>query len=320
MLRFFIKHLATVNSIVTAPEIGFGTFIEQDHEHLATVNSIVTALRIGYRHMDLAENYNNLSAVMEALTIAFKPTSDGGLGLRRDELWITMKSSVKSEVEIQRLMDSVGVDYFDLYLIHNPTWSGIFDSKEKLRNEWEILSNNPKLLNIGVSNFYEPHLRALLCVCEENETLRKPYANQIQMSVGLLEPETMDICVQHGIHVIAYSPLGYLNSPCLLQREIAESFGTSVLHDIAEEINATPAQVALAWLMNKNVAVIPKSIQEERLLQNFLATDVKSRLQPTHMQALDTINLGVLLLSRTAEEAKCHGDQIEWSQTSGLRK
>ena len=82
------------------PLMGFGTFIGLEADAIAdqsareniTQNAIVTALKNGYRHLDLAENYHNLAAVRAALTEAFKPIEEGGLGLAREDIWLTMKA------------------------------------------------------------------------------------------------------------------------------------------------------------------------------------------------------------------------------------
>ena len=98
------------------PPIGAGTFEIKNKE------AIIRALQIGYRHLDLAEAYGNLQIVKEALYTAFKPISDGGLEIHRSSLFLTMKVfEISDKNHIARLLERVGVDYFDLLLYHSPT-------------------------------------------------------------------------------------------------------------------------------------------------------------------------------------------------------
>jgi L-glyceraldehyde reductase len=92
---------------------------------------IYNALSVGYRHLDLAENYNNLKHVKKSLSQALAPLTEGGLGIERKDIWITMKIPVQSINNISAILAEVGTDYFDLLLYHYPF--SMFDSKEQLR-------------------------------------------------------------------------------------------------------------------------------------------------------------------------------------------
>ena len=107
------------------PLIGFGTYA------VKTPEIIYNALSVGYRHLDLAENYNNLTHVKKALSQALAPLTEGGLGIERKDIWITMKIPVQSIDNFSEILDEVGTDYFDLLLYHYPF--SMFDSKEQLR-------------------------------------------------------------------------------------------------------------------------------------------------------------------------------------------
>jgi diketogulonate reductase-like aldo/keto reductase len=91
-------------------------------------------LSVGYRHLDLAENYNNLQHTEQALSLALAPVTEGGLGIERKDIWITMKILVQSINNIGALLDGVGTDYFDLLLYHYPF--SMFDSKAQLKQSW----------------------------------------------------------------------------------------------------------------------------------------------------------------------------------------
>jgi len=95
---------------------------------------IYNALSVGYRHLDLAENYNNLHHVKQALSQALAPLTESGLGIERKDIWITMKVTLQSINKIDVLLAAVETDYFDLLLYHNPF--GMFDSKEQLKLSW----------------------------------------------------------------------------------------------------------------------------------------------------------------------------------------
>jgi len=147
--------------------MGFGTYA------VNTPQVIYNALSVGYRHLDLAENYNNLQHVNQALSLAFAPLKEGGLGIERKDIWITMKIPVQSINNINALLAEVGTDYFDLLLYHYPF--SMFDSKVQLEQSWRRMTELPKAIvkRIGISNFYASHLTKLFDVCQE-VNLEKP--------------------------------------------------------------------------------------------------------------------------------------------------
>ena len=131
------------------PLIGFGTY------EVKTPQVIYNALSVGYRHLDLAENYNNLHHVKQALSQALAPLTESGLGIERKDIWITMKVTLQSINKIDVLLAAVGTDYFDLLLYHYPF--GMFDSKEQLKLYWLHMNKLKqwwRVKRIGVSNFY----------------------------------------------------------------------------------------------------------------------------------------------------------------------
>ena len=243
------------------PLIGFGTYA------VKTPQVIYNALSVGYRHLDLAENYNNLKHVKQALLQALAPLTEGGLGIERKDIWITMKIPVQSINNISALLAEVGTDYFDLLLYHYPF--SMFDSKAKLKQSWTymtLLKQSQAVKRIGVSNFYAPHLTKLFDVCQEFD-LEKPFANEIQINpyVYCLEKDTLDLCFQNNVQLIAYSPLGFDAATIVLQNTGMQS--------IAEEIGITTAQLSLAWLLSKRICVIPKSNNILRQKENFASKD-----------------------------------------------
>lgn len=299
------------------PLIGFGTFIgievglieDAEERKRVTTDSIVNALAAGYRHLDLARGYGNLDAVSDALKKAFQPKVDGGLGLKREDIWLTMKADGPfTEENFDILLKEVGVKYFDLFLIHHST-SDLFESEQSLEQGWRDLANidKAKLRRIGVSNFYEPHLSRLLAICER-ETLTKPYANEIELNLLAKNTSLMNYCNDHDMKVIAYSPLGYGFVNILLKNK--------ELKKLAEKIGATPAQTALAWLMAKGIAVIPKTTNPVRLDENVKSTNFIDAMKnkPKASAALDAVpDFDENGLCGTAIDSNTHAKALTWN-------
>lgn len=306
-------------ALAEMPLMGFGTFIgiegglieDAEERKRVTTDSIVNALAAGYRHLDLAQGYGNLDAVSDALKKAFQPKADGGLGLKREDIWLTMKADGPfTEENFDSLLKLVGVTYFDLFLIHHST-SDLFESEQTLEQGWRDLANidKTKLRRIGVSNFYEPHLSRLLAICER-ESLTKPYANEIELNLLAKNASVMNYCHAQGIKVIAYSPLGYGFVNILLKNK--------ELKKLAKKIDATPAQTALAWLMAKGIAVIPKTTNPVRLDENVKSTKFIDTVKkkPKASAALDAVpDCAENGLCGTAIDSNKHGNSLTWNVT-----
>ena len=295
-----LRILSTALNLERIPLIGFGTYA------VKTPQVIYNALSVGYRHLDLAENYNNLHHIKKALSQALAPLTEGGLGIERKDIWITMKIPVQSIDNIGALLAEVGTDYFDLLLYHYPF--SMFDSKEQLRESWlymTMLKRSKFVKRIGVSNFYASHLTKLFDVCQEFN-LEKPFANEVQINsyVYCLEKDTLDLCFQNNIQLIAYSPLGFNVAPIVLQ--------DTTMQSIAEEIGITTAQLSLAWLLSKKICVIPKSNNILRQKENFASKDAIYNV--LHFSDdMDQISEGKdpkAFLLDTAEKSKEDGNRV----------
>ncbi len=177
-----LRILSTALNLERIPLIGFGTYYA-----VQTPQVIYNALSVGYRHLDLAENYNNLKHVNQALLQALASLTEGGLGIERKDIWITMKIPVQSINNISAILDEVGTDYFDLLLYHYPF--SMFDSKAQLRESWlhmTMLKQSKFVKRIGVSNFYASHLTKLFDVCQEFNL-----ENRLQMKFRLIHMSTV---------------------------------------------------------------------------------------------------------------------------------
>ena len=295
-----LRILSTALNLERIPLIGFGTYA------VKTPQVIYNALSVGYRHLDLAENYNNLHHIKKALSQALAPLTVGGLGIERKDIWITMKIPVQSIDNIGALLAEVGTDYFDLVLYHYPF--SMFDSKEQLRESWlymTMLKRSKFVKRIGVSNFYASHLTKLFDVCQEFN-LEKPFANEVQINpyVYCLEKDTLDLCFQNNIQLIAYSPLGFNAATIVLQ--------DTGMQTIAKEIGITTAQLSLAWLLSKKICVIPKSNNILRQKENFASKDAIYNV--LHFSDdMDQISEGKdpkAFLLDTAEKSKEDGNRV----------
>ncbi len=172
-----LRILSTALNLERIPLIGFGIYAVKKPQ------VIYNALSVGYRHLDLAEIYNNLQHVKQALSQALAPLTEGGLGIERKHIWITMKIPVHSINNISALLAEVETDYFNLLLYHYYPFS-MFDSKAQLKQSWiymTLLKQSRAVKRIGVSNFYASHLTKLFDVCQELN-LEKPFANEIQIN------------------------------------------------------------------------------------------------------------------------------------------
>ncbi len=278
------------------PQLGLGTW-KSDPGMVGS--AVKEALKIGYRHIDCAAIYGNEKEIGAALEQAFE---EGGI--RREEvfitskLWNTMHAPEDVEEGLRQTLSDLGLEYLDLYLMHWPIalkrdasfpfGPDDFIAPDELpfTETWqamEKLKSAGLARHIGVSNFSIENLGKLIRSCEI-----KPEMNQVEMQPLLPQKELLHFCRDHGILMTAYSPLGSSDrserlkasdEPSLLEHEL--------IHNIAKEANCTPAQVLLAWALERGTCVIPKSTNPDRIKQNFMASEVN--LTDSMMNKLDNI-------------------------------
>lgn len=261
----------TLNTGAKCPIEGFGVFQVKDKD--VCYQSVYDAMKVGYRLFDTATAYGNEDALGKAVKNAIKD----GL-VTREELFITSKLWVTDMVNeetayqgVLRSLEKSGLDYLDLYLLHQAmgdyfaAWRGL-----------ERAYKEGKLKAIGVSNFY-PNI--LTNFCETVEI--KPAVNQIEMHPWYVQPQALEVAKYYGVAVEAWAPLGggrYNNADL------------SILEKVAKKYNKSVAQVLLRWNVDRGVIVIPKSTHLERIQSNFDIFDFK--LTQEEIDEIATLDMG----------------------------
>jgi len=282
----------------TMPALGLGTWKSEPNEVYEAVRE---AIRVGYRHIDCAAIYQNEEEVGRALRDAFAAGD-----ARRDEMWITSKlwndshppEHVRPAIEMS--LQKLGLDYLDLYLIHWPVAlrhgtllpRGPEDflslSEVPLESTWGAMLELPGsglARAVGVSNFSRSKIEHI-----RDATGETPAVNQIELHPYLQQQALVDACKSLGIVVTAYSPLGSPDSAAMMGRKddvLLTQHPTIV--QIAQEHDATPGQVLIAWALARGTSVIPKSVNPSRIAENFAAGELTLTLADmTSIASLDT--------------------------------
>ena len=263
------------NTALSLPMVGFGTYLISDE---AAPEAVATAIGVGYRHIDTAAGYQNEAGVGEGLRKAMSEA-----GLDRAELYVTTKlwpgnpawgDAPKGYDEtldaFEESRAALGLDYVDLYLIHAPSGG------EERVNEWRALLDlkaQGKVRHIGVSNFTEAHIEEIVAA-----GLPMPEYNQIELHPWSQKPQLLRFMAGHGIAPIAYSSLVPLSSwrsePGQTSAKTDEmkadgAAEASPFAAMAVKYGVSEAQVLLRWGVQKGFAVLPKSLNPERMRQNL---------------------------------------------------
>lgn len=243
-----------LNSGASMPQLGLGTY-KLDGPASETIALIRRAIEHGYRHFDTASLYGNEDVVGHALNDAIRAGD-----VSREELFVTSKlwndDQPRAAEAFGESLKRLGLDYADLFMVHwpwpqNGTFVDAYRSLIGVRDRGDLVS-------VGVANFYEGTLDALL-----DATGVAPAVNQVELHTGFTQPELRAYHAEHGILTEAWAPLGR-----------GEILTDPVITEIAHNHGATPGQIALAHLLAHGVSVIPKTANPERLAENFGALDI----------------------------------------------
>ncbi|KEO73979.1 aldo/keto reductase [Anditalea andensis] len=271
------------------PKIGLGTWKAKPGE---VYEAVICAIETGYRHIDCAPIYNNEKEVGQAIAKAI----DEGM-VKREDLFITSKlwnnAHKKADVipALKNSLKDLQLGYVDLYLIHWPiaqkpekiniTSPDDFISLQEIPilKTWEGMEealNEGLTYHIGVSNFNIHKLNEIIDHAEF-----PPEMNQIELHPMLPQNELVEYCHENGIQVTGYAPLGSYDPSKKDRPNLIED---NIVKRIAHKHGVTSAQILLAWGMCRNTVVIPKSVNKERIKENYDSIYVK--LEEVDMELL----------------------------------
>ncbi len=256
----------TLANGVKIPMEGFGVFQIPDEKECE--QAVLDAIKTGYRLIDTAAAYFNEKAVGSAIK---------NCGVPREELFITSKLWIQdagyenAKKAFQTTLDKLGLDYLDLYLIHQP-FSDYYGSWRAMEELYEA----GKIRAIGVCNFYPDRL-ADLCV---NARI-KPMVNQVELHPFFAQSNALTVMKEFGVVPEAWGPLAEGKHGI---------FTHPVLTEIGAKYGKTPAQVALRWNVQRGVVIIPKSTHAERMAENLEIWDFA--LTDDDMKKIDLLDLG----------------------------
>ncbi|MFM9330823.1 aldo/keto reductase [Paenibacillus mesotrionivorans] len=235
-----------LNNGVALPKVGLGVYkFKPQHE-----SALIWALQNGYRHIDTASFYHNEELIARAIQKS---------GIKRTDVFLTTKVwssdlGKRTKQAFESSLRRLQTDYVDLYLIHWPAvhYMESWFTLERLYKEGKIRA-------IGVANFERKHLEDVL-----TQGSIVPAVNQIQTNPYYQQEDIHGFLAKHGIQHVAWGPFGQGNK---------QLFSDPVLTEIAQGHGKTTAQIMLRWSLQRDIAVIPKSINPSRLKQNLEVFD-----------------------------------------------
>lgn len=240
-----MMEIITLSNGIKMPILGFGVYQVDDLEECERVVS--EAIEVGYRSIDTAQAYGNEEAVGNAVRKS---------GIAREEFFITTKVWIsnagyeKAKASIDESLRLLQTNYIDLLLIHQPfnDYYGTYRAMEEYYKAGKIKA-------IGVSNFYPDRF---IDIAQFSEIT--PMVNQVETHVFNQQKEAQKIMEKFGTQIESWGPFAEGKN---------DFFTNETLKEVGEQYNKSVAQVALRYLIQRNVVVIPKTVTKERMIQNF---------------------------------------------------
>lgn len=246
------------------PKLGYGVYQTPAED---TKKCVLDAIEIGYRSIDTAQAYGNEEGVGEAIVESGLPREEFFLTTK---VWITNAGYEKAKASIQTSMDKLKTDYLDLLLIHQPfgDYYGTYRAMEEFYKAGKIRA-------IGVSNFGPDRYLDI-----EHFSEIKPAVNQVETHVFQQQKVAKEYMQKYGCQIESWGPFAEGKN---------NMFTNPVLTKIGKKYGKSAAQVALRFLLQMDVVVIPKSVHKDRMQQNFNVFDFKlSEQELSEIQVLDS--------------------------------
>lgn len=249
-----LQETYTLSNGKQIPKLGLGTWFIEDNK---AVEAVKEAVKAGYRLIDTAQAYGNERGVGEGVRIC---------GVAREELFVSSKVAAEhktyeeAKAGIDKTLETMGLDYLDLMIIHSPQpWDKVNQSSDRYvegnRAAWRALEDaykEGKLKAIGVSNFQIGDIESLVEIAEI-----KPMVNQILLHISNTPLELVEYCQKNGITVEAYSPIAHgeiLNQPEI--KAIADKYGVTV------------PQLCIRYTIQLGAVSLPKTANPQHMVSN----------------------------------------------------
>lgn len=269
-----------LNNNVEMPILGFGVYRVENYEECK--KAVLNAIEAGYRHIDTASIYLNEKAVGDAIKES---------GINRKEMFITTKLWIqdadydKAKKAFQMSMEKLGLDYLDLYLLHMP-----FGNYYAAWKAMEELYEAGYIRAIGYCNFYKDRLIDFAA-----HTKITPAINQIETHAFFQRWEEQNLMKEYNITLESWGPLAEGKN---------NIFNNEILKTIGKKYNKTIAQVILRWLTQRNIPIIPKSVNKDRIIENSKIFDFT--LDDNDMNIIKTLdnNKNIIFLNDDADFIK----------------
>jgi diketogulonate reductase-like aldo/keto reductase len=270
----------TLNNGVSMPMLGLGVFQSPPEQTPAAVEA---AIADGYRLIDTAASYDNEREVGTAIRDS---GIDRGEIFVTTKLWISDYGFVEALVGFEGCLRRLGLDYVDLFLLHQPVPTD-FDGTVAAYTAMEKLLSDGRARAIGVANFSERHLENLI-----ERTAVVPAVNQVELHPFFTQQRLRAFHKRHGVTTEAWSPLGGIHRYRPADPDaVLNALEHPTVTAIADTYGKTPAQVVLRWHVEHGVVAIPKSVKPHRIAENIDAFDFE--LTADELAAIDRLDTGV---------------------------